>query len=72
MTSLYVYGDEIPLYFRLRCYLTMETSITGSGLVKVKQKMAVFTLEILGLNPSKSLLQSLGLSSSQHFAIADW
>ena len=29
-TSLYFYGHEIPLYFRLRCYFTMETSITGS------------------------------------------
>ena len=55
MTSLYVYGDEIPLYFRLRCYLTMETSITGSGVAKVKKKMAVFTFEILGFHAGKEL-----------------
>ena len=36
-----------------------------NGPVKVNQK-EIF----LGLNPSKSLLQSLGLSSTQQFAIA--
>jgi len=46
---------------------------SDNGPVEVNQKMAVFGTEILGLNPeifqclnpSKSLLQSLGLSSTQ-------
>ena len=48
--------------------------------ISIKGEIAVFGFESLGLKsrnllgfePKKSLLQSLGLSSTQQFAIADW
>ena len=72
-------------YFGLSFLVTVHTHQLITLGVKSKLEIVDFGFEILGLKfwvsnpeifsglkPSKNLLQSLGLNSSQHFAIADW